>query len=68
MTLSDFPTVVSLNVTTEELDTPSVSRLLYLNIKLERYLCLFQALVDCGSSINLIHENTVSALKIPVIP
>jgi len=68
MTLSEFPAVVSLNVTAEELDTPSVSHLLYLNVKLERYLRLFQALVDGGSSINLIHENTVSALKIPVIP
>ena len=68
MTLSDFPAVVSLNVTAEELDTPSVSRLLYFNVKLERYLRLFQALVDSGSSINLVHENIVSALKIPVIP
>ena len=48
------------------MDTPSVSRLLYLNVKLEQYSPLFQALVDCGSAINLVHENVVSALKIPV--
>ena len=57
-----------MSVTAEELDTPSVSHLLYLNVKLERHLRLFQSLVDCGSSINLVHENVVSALKIPVIP
>ena len=55
-----------MSVTAKELDTPSVSRLLYLNVKLEQYSRLFQALVDCGSSINLVHENVVSALKIPV--
>jgi hypothetical protein len=52
----------------EELDTPSVSHLLYLDVKLERYSHLLQALVDCSSSINLIHESIVSALKIPVKP
>ena len=57
-----------MSVTAEELNTPSVSHLLYLNVKLERHLRLFQSLVDCGSSINLVHENVVSALKIPVIP
>ena len=55
-----------MSITTKELDTPSVSHLLYLNVKLEQYSRLFQALVDCGSSINLVHENVVSALKIPV--
>ena len=57
-----------MSITAEELDTPVVSRLLYLNVKLEQYSRLFQALVDCGSSINLVNENIVSALKIPVIP
>ena len=66
--MSNFPAVVSLSVTAEELDTPSVSRLLYSNVKLEPYLRLLQALIDCGSSINLIHERIVSMLKIPVIP
>ena len=55
-----------MSVTAKELDTPSVSRLLYLNVQLEQYSRLFQTLVDCGSSINLVHENVVSALKIPV--
>jgi hypothetical protein len=57
-----------LNITAEKLDTPSVSHLLYLDVKLKRYSCLLQALVDCSSSINLIHESIVSALKIPVKP
>jgi hypothetical protein len=57
-----------LSVTAEELDTPSVSRLLYVSVKLTRYSRLLQALIDGGSAINLIHESIVSLLKIPVTP
>ena len=67
-TLSEFPAAVSLSVTAEELDTPVVCRLLYVSAKLSRYSRLLQALVDGGSSINLIHESIVSLLKIPVTP
>jgi hypothetical protein len=47
---------------------PSVSHLLYLRCQAGAILILLQALVDYGSSINLIHESVVSALKIPVKP
>jgi hypothetical protein len=57
-----------LNVTAEELDTPSVSHLLYVSVNLEKYSHTFQALVDSGSAINLIHESVVSLLRIPTIP
>ena len=57
--LSNFPVAVSFSVTAEEFDTPSVSRLLYFNVKLEQYSRLFQALVDCGSVINPVHENVL---------
>ena len=57
-----------MSVTAEELDTPVVSRLLYVSAKLSAYSRLLQALVDGGSSINLIHESIVSLLKIPVMP
>jgi hypothetical protein len=67
-TLSEFPAAVSLNATVEELDNSSISHLLYLDIKLERYSHLLQALINYGSSINLIHESIVSLLKIPIKP
>jgi hypothetical protein len=57
-----------LSVTPEELDTPSVSHLLYLSVKLDKYSRLLQALLDAGSSINLIHESIVSLLDIPHVP
>jgi len=50
----------------EELDAASISRLFYLNVKPEQYSHLFQALVDCSSGINLVHENVICTLKIPV--
>jgi hypothetical protein len=55
-------------VSPEELDTPSVSHLLYLSVDLLKYSRVFQALVDCGSLINLIHESVVSLLDIPHVP
>jgi hypothetical protein len=63
-----FPAAMTLIVTAEELDTSSVSHLLYLSVKLDRSSCLVQALVDGGSSINLIHESIVALLDIPTVP
>ena len=68
MTLGNFPAAALLSVTAEELDTPTVSHLLYPDTKLEQRSQLFQALLDCGSSINLIHEHVISSLHIPVTP
>ena len=67
-TLSEFSAAASLSVTAEELDTLSVSRLLYVSVELPKYSRLFPALVDSGSAINLIHKSIVSSLKIPVTP
>jgi len=48
------------------LDTPVLSHLLYLSVSLVNVSATLRALVDCGSSINIIHESTVSSYKLPV--
>ena len=45
-----------------------LSHLLYLSVSVTGLSSTLRALVDCGSSINIIHESVVSSYKLPVRP
>ena len=60
--------VVTLSVTSQELYTPVISRLLYVSVSLNVFGSVHQALVDSGSAINIVHDSVVASLKIPVRP
>ena len=55
-------------MTSQELYTPVISRLLYVSVVLDVFGSVLQALIDSGSAINLIHDSIVALLKIPVKP
>ena len=56
--------IATLSITSQELYTPVISRLLYMSVVLDVFGSVLQALIDSGSAINLIHDSVV-AIPLP---